>query len=339
MPVGAAVSLAALHVRGLRIDPPLLLAPMAGLTHTAFRRLVAEMGGVGLLSTEMLSARALPHERDDHPFLVHTPEERPLSWQLLVSAPEEIGPALERLHALGADAVDINLGCPAPQARRRRAGAFLAADLPRARAVVREARRRTPLPLTAKIRIGFRPEEGPLRDLCRMLEGEGIDLITVHARLVGERYGRPPRWEWIGRVKGWVSVPVVGNGGVFSAEDARRCLDTSGCDGLMIGRAAAVRPWVFAEIARALAGRQSPLVPSARPPRVFERFVALLAESFPPERRLGRLKEFTHYLSRNYSFGHCLASAVQSSRSVGEAVERARRFFRENEPPCTAACP
>ncbi len=313
---------------------------MAGLTHTALRRLLAEEGGVGLFSTEMLSARALPQEPDDHPFLLHTREERPLSWQLLVSDPEEIGPALDRLHELGADAVDINLGCPAPEARRRRAGAFLAADLPRVRAVVREARRRTPLPLTAKVRIGFRPEEAPLKDLCRMLEDEGIDLITVHARLVGERYGRPPRWEWVGRVKGWVSVPVVGNGGIFSVEDARRRIETSGCDGLMIGRAAAVRPWVFAEIAHALCGwkRRPPGSPD-RPSRAFERFVALLEESFPPERQLGRLKEFTHYLSRNYAFGHCLASAVQSSRSVEEAVERARRFFRENESSCTAACP
>ena len=339
MPVDPTVTLTPLRVRGLRVDPPLLLAPMAGLTHTAFRRLLAEVGGVGLLSTEMLSARALPQEPDDHPFLLHTQGERPLSWQVLVSAPEEIGPALDRLHELGADAVDINLGCPAPQARRRRAGAFLAADLPRARAVVREARRRTSLPLTAKVRIGFRPEEAPLRDLCRMLEDEGIDLITVHARLVGERYGRPPRWEWIGRVKAWVSVPVVGNGDIFSADDARRCVEASGCDGLMIGRAAAVRPWVFAEIAHALCGRNAPPESCDRPPWIFERFVAFLEESFPPERRLGRLKEFTHYLSRNYAFGHCLASAVQSSRSVEQAVERARRFFLENESPCTAACP
>ncbi len=339
MPVDPTVTLAPLCVRGLRVNPPLLLAPMAGLTHSAFRRLIAEVGGVGLLSTEMLSARALPQEPDDHPFLLHTREEHPLSWQLLVSAPEEIGPALDRLHELGADAVDINLGCPAPQARRRGAGAFLAADFPRARAVVREARRRTPLPLTAKVRIGFRPEEAPLKNLCRMLEGEGVDLITVHARLVGERYGRPPRWEWVGRVKKWVSVPVVGNGGIFSADDARRCLLASGCDGLMIGRASAVRPWVFAEIARALCGWDASPERPCRPPWIFERFVALLKESFPPERQLGRLKEFTHYLSRNYAFGHCLASAVQSSRSVEEAVERARRFFRENESPCAAACP
>ena len=321
-----------LRVGGLRVAPPLLLAPMAGLTHTALRRLVLELGGVGLLSTEMLSARALPGEPEDHPFLVRHPEERPLSWQILVAHPEEVPPALARLHCLGADVVDLNLGCPAVAARKRGGGAFLAADPPRARAVVREARRRTRLPLSAKIRLGESLAEEPLRDLCRMLEDEGVDLITVHARLRGERYGRRPRWGWIRKVKGWVSVPVVGNGDIFSAEDARRCLRETGCDGLMIGRGAARRPWVFAQIARELwgAGPARPAPPAAV---LYRRFVGLLEESFPPERRLGRLKEFTHHFSRNFPFGHSLASRVQSSPTVEEAVSRALRFFEESGSP------
>ncbi len=330
--MGGAVIPDVLRVGDLRITPPLLLAPMAGLTHTALRRLILGLGGVGLLSTEMLSARALPEEPADHPFLLRHPEERPLSWQILVARPEEVSPALDRLHALGADAVDLNLGCPAVVARKRGGGAFLAADPPRARAVVREARRRTRLPLSAKIRLGERLEEGPLRDLCRMLEDEGADLITVHARLRGERYGRRPRWDWIRKVKGWVSIPVVGNGGIFSAGDARRCLREARCDGLMIGRGAARRPWVFARIARDLwgAGPPPPPPPAAM---LYRRFVRLLEESFPPERRLGRLKEFTHHFSCNFPFGHCLASRVQSSPTVEEAVSRALRFFEENGSP------
>jgi len=322
-----------LRLGALRIDPPVLLAPMAGLTHTAFRRLLTGLGGVGLLSTEMLSARSLPSEdRATSPYLLRTADESPLSYQVLVAAPEEVGPAFEVLHAAGADAVDLNFGCPAPEVRRRGGGSALMARPEAARAVLAEARRQTRLPLTAKIRLGERLDEGALRDFCLLLEGEGVELITVHARLRGEPYGRRPRWSWIGKVKSWVSVPVVGNGGIFSAADAGRCLEESGCDGLMLGRGAVVRPWLFAQVAREVFGAPEGVGEGAASrPALYGRFLALVEESFAPERRLGRLKEFTHYFSQTYPFGHNLATAVQSSRSVGEARARAEAFFAANE--------
>lgn len=316
-----------IRVGPLRISPPLLMAPMAGLSHTAFRRLAGELGGVGLYSTEMLSARSLPGESARaSPYLRRTAAERPLAFQVLASSPEEVGPAAELLEGLGADAVDLNLGCPAPEARRRGAGAWLAERPDAVRAVAAEARRRTRLPVTAKIRLGARLDEGALRELCRTLEGEGVGLLTVHARLRGEPYGRPARWEWVGRVKSWVSVPVIANGGVFSAEDARRCLERSGCDGLMLGRGAAVRPWLFARVAAEVFGA-TPAAAEPDPAAVYARFLALVEESFAPERRLGRIKEFTHHYARNFAFGHVLASAVQSSRSPAEAAERSGAFF------------
>lgn len=309
----------------------MLVAPLAGLTHTALRRLLRELGAPGLLTTEMLSARSLPREdRARSPYLRATGAERPLAWQLLVAEPAEVAPALEVLHDVGADVCDLNMGCPAPEARRRGGGSRLMERTATARAIVAEARRRTSLPLTAKIRLGERLEEEPLREFCLMLEGEGVELVTVHARLRGEPYGRRPRWEWAAKVKSWLGVPVAVNGGVFGAEDALRCLAVSGCDALMLGRGAAVRPWAPAEVAAALAGLGTP--PPPRLPAVYERFAALVAESFAPERRLGRLKQFTSYFAQNYRFGHTLASAVQSAGSFGEAVERAEAFFRQNEP-------
>ncbi|GAB4256482.1 tRNA dihydrouridine synthase [Deferrisoma sp.] len=325
------------RARGLTVDPPLFLAPMAGLTHSALRRLLVELGGVGLLSTEMLAARALPQERPDHPFLLRTPEETPLSWQILVGRPEDVAPAVEALERLGADAVDLNLGCPAPQARKRGGGAFLAADLPRARAVVREARRRWAGPLSAKFRLGEGPDEAPVRDLVALLGDEGVDWVTVHARFRGEPYGRPARWEWIARVKAWSSVPVVGNGGVATADDVGRMLRETGCDGVMVGRAAARTPWLFREAARRVFGRDLP-AHRPDPAGVYLRFAALLAESFEERRALGRLKEFTHHFAENYAFGHGLASAVQASRSLAQAVARAEAFLEEHEPRWTV-CP
>ena len=232
-----------LNIKKLVIDPPLLLAPMAGLTHSALRTLLLDFGGVGLLSTEMLAARRLPVENERiSPFLVRTARELPLSYQLLLTEAEEVGPAIEALHRFGADAVDLNLGCPAPRVRKRGGGSSLM-DLPdRVRAIVAEARRQTDLPLTAKIRLGESFSEDKLRDFSLMLEGEGIDLLTVHARLRKESFCRPPHWQWVAKVKDWLSIPVIANGSVFSVADAKKCLQVSRADGLMIGRGAAYTP-------------------------------------------------------------------------------------------------
>jgi len=305
---------------------------MAGLTHSAFRTLLLSFGGVGLLSTEMLSARRLPAESDAvSPYLIRTARERPLSYQLLVASARELVPAISALHRCKADSIDLNLGCPAPKVRQAGGGSILMNEPDRVREIVFQARRLTDLPLTAKIRLGESLDPARLCNFCRMLEGEGIDLLTVHARLRGEPFGRRPRWEWIAKVKEWVAIPVIANGSVASVDDARSCLRQSGADGLMIGRAAPERPWIFADIAREIYGADCP--PHRRSlPIIYAELLEGLVARFSPERRLGRLKEFTHYFARNYTFGHHLAAAVQSSGSIDQAWERAYDFFRKNEP-------
>jgi len=320
-----------LHIRGLVIDPPLFLAPMEGLTHSALRQLMAGFGGVGLLSTEMLSAKRLPGESPRvSPYLIRTAAEPLLSYQLLTSTPDEIGPAIDALHKLPADAIDLNMGCPAPAVGKFGAGIRLMESPDEARAIVREARKRTRLPLTAKIRLGIE-DEAALRDFCMMLQDEGIDLLSVHARKKHESFARSPRWDQVGPIKSRLSIPVIANGGIFSAQDAINCLAVSGADGLMLGRGAVIKPWLFAEIGREVYGRDI-AEPKASLPEVYASFIGNLTSLFRPEYRLGRLKQFTYYFARNYQFGHYLASRVQSSGSVDEARERANVFFAQN--PC-----
>lgn len=322
--------MASLKIRNLKLDPPLLLAPMAGLTHSALRQILSGFGGVGLLSTEMLWAKRLPTENPMmSPYLMRTGLEKPLSYQLLVSTDTDTGPAVDKLHKLQADAIDLNMGCPVRNIRNSGGGSMLMEQPENARRIVREARRGTQLPISAKIRLGADLDGKTLRDFCAMLEDEGIDMLSVHARLKKEPFARRPRWEWIARIKEWLRIPVIANGGIFTVQDAKDCLRVSGADGLMLGRGAVVKPWLCAEIAREVYGCNI-AEPVVFLPDVYGSFIELINDLFMPERRLGRLKEFTHYFARNYQFGHLLSSRIQGSKSVEEAQERANIFFESN---------
>jgi len=320
----------AIKVRNLLIGPPLLLAPMAGLTHSALRRIMVGFGGVGMLSTEMLSARRLPTENPSvSPYLIRTERERPLSYQLLTSTDKEIGRAIDALHALKADAVDLNMGCPSTAVGKFGAGVVLMEQPDDARRIAAAARKLTALPLSAKIRLGSEGDSGKLKAFCSMLEGEGVDMLTVHARFKHEPFARNPRWAYIAEIKECVKIPVIANGGIFSVEDAERCLRVSGADGLMLGRGAVTRPWLFAEIAGSVFGRDiAERVVSL--PAVYAAFIEALNADYRPVYQLGRLKAFTHYFAQNYKFGHSLACRVQSSSSMDEARERAWMFFANN---------
>jgi nifR3 family TIM-barrel protein len=326
-----------LQIRNLRIGPPLLLAPMVSLSHSALRQISLDFGGVGLLSTEMLSAKRLPSESPARsPYLIRSARETPLSYQLLTSAPGEISRAIDKLHALQADAIDLNMGCPVATVGRFGAGVRLMEHPDVVRQIVSEARKRTPLPLTAKIRLGTELNDGKLTSFCAMLQEEGIDMLSVHARLKHESFSRNPRWEQIALLKEKLTIPVIANGGIFTVDDAEECLRRSRADGLMLGRGAVERPWLFAELARKVYGCTIP-EPVVSLPAVFGRFIELLGR-FRPEHRLQRLKQFTRYFAQNYAFGHHLASRVLSSTNVDEARDRAAAFFeRMGDVPARAA--
>lgn len=328
----APVSRDTLQVRNLTVSPPVALAPMVGLSHSAMRSMLLSLGGVGLLYTEMLAARHIPHENPkSSPFLVRGDDEFPLIYQIYVSNPDYVHEAVERLELMGADGVDINLGCPAPQVRRSGAGGFLAEDEETVSKIVKKMRASTTLPISAKIRLGRTLDQNKLTNFCRMLEGEGIDMLAVHARLHGEKFCRPPRWQWAGCVKDSVNIPVLANGGIFCVEDARRCLELTGADGLMLGRGAIENPFLMQKIGEDIYGiGKNDLALSAQD--LYYRFIELLEKRFAPERRLGRLKQYTHYFSRAFKFGHRLATTIQKSENIEDAREKAELFFARNKP-------
>lgn len=317
-----------LIVRGVEISPPIALAPMVGLSHSALRSLVQEAGGVGLLYTEMLAAKRLPHDNEKcSPLLVRSGGEHPLFYQFVTASDEYVPAAVEKLHRLGAQGIDLNLGCPAPMMKKQGAGASLAEDRIKLTKVLQILRKSTELPVSVKIRLGESIDTAGSRSFCRFLQDEGVDLITIHARLNGEKFCRKPRWAMIGEIKDAVSVPIFANGGIFTVEDARKCLALSCADGLMIGRGAGENPNLCAEIAKNVYGERVGRQNSKT--EIYFKFISLLEERFAPERRLGRLKQFTPYFAAPFTFGHHLASAIQTCTSIEQARERATEFFSD----------
>jgi nifR3 family TIM-barrel protein len=301
---------------------------MCGLSHTVLRQLVAEYGGCGFFYSEMLSARTLPLESPhSSPWLRCTAQERPLIYQLLVSLPEELPAAIEKIESCGGDGIDINMGCTTALITKRGGGIALMKDLKRTRALITAGRGATNLPLTAKIRLGWKLDWNTLREFCLMLQDSGVDAISVHPRLKQDRLKRPARWEYIGKIKELLDIPVIGNGDVDSPETALRMFKQTGCDAVMIGRAAVRQPWLFSQIADLL----SPLAKSEnspQPPEVYNRFISLLSSSLAPEHSLPLLKRFTFYFAQNYAFGHTLWRLVHNASSLANAATLANDFFQ-----------
>jgi nifR3 family TIM-barrel protein len=305
---------------------------MCGLSHTALRQLVAEYGGCGLFYSEMLSAKALPFENlKTSPWLVRSERERPIIYQLLVSHPEELPAAIEKFETYAVDGLDLNMGCTTAQITKRGGGIALMKDIKRAEAIVTASRRATSLPLTGKIRLGWTLDWGKLEEFCLMLQESGMDAITVHPRLKQDRLKRPARWEYIARIKDLLDISVIGNGDVDSPETALKMFRQTGCDAVMIGRAAVRRPWLFQQIGVSLS-RLSNKQPPPNPSEVYQRFVSILQSSIPSEYVLPLLRRFTLYFSQNYSFGHTLWRLINSAGSLVEAMEHARGFFQTQSP-------
>ena len=238
-----------------RADTPLFLAPMAGVTNTVFRRICKEKGA-DILTTEFVSADGILHRNErTRAYLDFTEEERPMGVQLFGADPERLAEAAGNVVAwVAPDFIDINFGCPANKVVCRNGGSSLLRDRPLlsrvAAAVVKAC---APLPVTAKIRIGWDASSVNAVETARSLEDEGIRRIAVHGRTRAQGYSGTADWEVIGRVAASVSVPVIGNGDIDGGPAALRALST-GVAGLMIGRAAMASPWVFSEVKAALRG-------------------------------------------------------------------------------------
>jgi tRNA-dihydrouridine synthase B len=248
-----------LTIGTVRISPATVLAPMAGVTDTVFRRFIRNLGGCGLIMTEFTSADGVLRAKDQKAkrYLHFYEDEHPISAQLFGSDPKVMAEAARMVEGLGFDLVDLNLGCPAKKVVKCNGGSGLLRDLPAIGEIFRAVRAAVTVPFTVKFRAGWNDENIVCVELAKMAEDCGLNAVALHARTREQGYGGQARWEWIAAIKDAVNIPVIGNGDIRSPEDACAMVDQTGCDAVMIGRMAPANPWIFRQIEQYCAGLQN----------------------------------------------------------------------------------
>lgn len=317
----------ALRIGPIQLDAPVVLAPMAGITNTAFRRLCREYGA-GLYVSEMITSRALVERNATTMRLItHHESETPRSIQLYGVDPTTVENAVRVLvEEDRADHIDLNFGCPVPKVTRKGGGAALPWKLGLFRDIVtRAARAAGDIPLTVKMRKGIDADHLTFLDAGRIAEDAGVAAVALHARTASEFYSGEADWSAIAALKEAVtSVPVLGNGDIWSAEDAVRMMAETGCDGVVVGRGCLGRPWLFGDLARALGG---PDAATGEPVDATLRFVAhafrrhaeLLAEFFEDEGRGCRdIRKHVAWYFKGYPVGGDTRAALATVSSLDE---------------------
>ncbi len=316
-----------LNIGSKTIDNRLVLAPMTFLGHVAFRELVSQYGGCGLLYSEMCSAKALPHEnRFISPYFRWRDEERSrLVCQIFGGDPAVMARAARRIETEDLFGVDINFGCCNGSICRQKSGAAILKDPDLAVRIVAEVRRAVSFPVSVKFRTGWKDDPQSAVDLARGFEAAGADALIFHPRVAPDRRSRPPRWEYIGLVKQAVSIPVFGNGDVFDRDDCRRIIEKTGCDGVALGRMAIARPWIFAEWTNDLKPGPDIYLEAAL------QLAGLLVKHYEPIPAIRRFKRFANYFAANFKFGHMLNSRLLNAADMVQVEQILQRFF-DNSP-------
>jgi nifR3 family TIM-barrel protein len=274
----------------VELSPPFALAPMAGMTDTAFRRLVKRRGGCGLVVTEMVSSEGLVRGIDRTlEYAEYTEEERPVSIQIFGGDPEKMAAAAQIVEGMGADIVDVNMGCPVPKIAKHNAGCSLMREPEHAAGIVRAMARAVRIPVTVKMRAGWDANEINAPELAQRMQDAGAAALAVHGRTAAQSYSGFSDWDLIARVAAKVGIPVFGSGDCVEASQMVERTNGSPVSGVLVGRGALRNPWIFEQAAELAAGRQPREITSEERGRFLLEYIDMLMTE-----RVGEADGFRH---------------------------------------------
>ncbi|QKT09018.1 tRNA dihydrouridine synthase DusB [Gordonia sp. X0973] len=315
-----------LRIGPYRVDPPVVLAPMAGVTNRAYRRLCREFGSSSAIYVcEMITARAIV-ERNEKTMamMAFDDDESPRSMQLYGVDPKNLGEAVRIVAGEGwADHIDLNLGCPVPKVTKLGGGAALPYKRGLLRSIVTEmvdAAQPYGVPVTVKFRKGIDDDHLTFLDTGRIAQEAGCAAVALHARTASQRYSGQADWDAIAELKEAVTqIPVLGNGDIFSADDAVAMMAQTGCDGVVVGRGCLGRPWLFAELSAALRGEEIPTPPTlGEVGEIMRRHAVLLAEHHGEDRGLRDLRKHMAWYLMGFPVGGDLRRSFAAVSTVAE---------------------
>jgi tRNA-dihydrouridine synthase B len=342
---------ARLMIGNVPIAPATVLAPMAGVTDTVFRRFIRNLGGCGLIMTEFTSADGVLRKKEQKAkrYLHFYEDEHPISAQLFGSNPLVMGEAARMVEDLGFDLVDLNLGCPAKKVVKCNGGSGLLRDLPLIGEIFRSVRKAVTIPFTVKFRAGWNDDEIVCVDLAKMAEDCGLAAVALHARTREQGYSGQARWEWIAAINQVVKIPVIGNGDIRTPEDACAMVAQTGCDAVMIGRTAPANPWIFRQIEQYTTGfandRRPPTnhgpydhpTEADRYAMIRTYFSMLIEEGFRDAE--GKMKQFASWFTHGVPGGAALRKQIYEAKSAPEILSRVEEFFEGRLSLCGAGAP
>ena len=323
-----------MYIRDVEIRPNLVLAPMEGVTDLTFRRLVRQIGGCGMTVTEFIPAFGLVKDiawcREAARF---DEGEHPVAIQVYGKDPELLAEGARVAQGLGADVVDLNMGCPAKKVCAHSGGSALMKEPALAARIVAAIRAAVTVPFTVKMRSGWDPDHKNAPEVAWMCQEEGAEGITIHWRTRADRYGGQRQIDKITQTVQRVSVPVIGNGDIIDIPSALAMLTETGCDGVMLGRGAMRNPWSLLQIAQHLRGEAVTPVTASERKRALLAFLARFHETFRHERAaLGRFKQIAKHFTEDLPQGTDFRRAILRSQSIDDIIALTDAFFSAWQP-------
>jgi len=329
-----------MKIGAVELPSPLAIAPMAGMTDTAFRRLVKRHGGCGLVVTEMVSAEGLVRGIDRTlEYAEYTEEERPISIQIFGGDPDKMAAAAQVVEGMGADIVDVNMGCPVPKIAKHNAGCSLMREPAHAASVIGAMTKAVKIPVTVKMRAGWNDEDRNAPTLARMVQDAGAAAIAVHGRTAAQSYSGSADWDLVARIASEMAIPVFGSGDCIEPQQIVDRL-RSGVGGVLVGRGVLRNPWILAQSTDLIAGRPARLVTLQDRGRFLLDYIDLLRHERVDETRalthdrwvINKMRALASWYTKGLDNGSHFRTAVNTTDSLPALRETIGSFFFAGQP-------